>query len=153
MAYLIFSQDGFTSKICANDEEKNNLVLPNPEEFVIKSVSESDFNLVKSNQKWASLSGDTITYTDVLDPGNGDTVRYSSATVLKDYFTYLKSFMSKIKNHPSHPIHDGVIAYINYLDTVDVDSIIPNAETPLESSWEKYCLDNSITFYHCLQIP
>ena len=31
MAYLIFSQNGFTAKICANDEEKNNLVLPNPD--------------------------------------------------------------------------------------------------------------------------
>lgn len=145
MAYLVFSTDGLCAKICANDEEKNNLILPNESNFVIKSVSESDFTLVKSNQKWASLSGDTINYTDV-------DVTFASSAQLKTHFDMLKSYLSHIENHPSHPIHDGVVAYISYLDGVNVDSIVPNAETPLECSWEKYCLDNSITFYHPLQI-
>jgi|5_EtaG_2_1085323.scaffolds.fasta_scaffold57766_2 hypothetical protein len=146
MAYLVFSIDGYCAKICANDEEKNNLVLPTTEEYVIKSVSESDFINVKSNQKWATLSGDTINYTDV-------DVTFSSSDRLKTHFDNLKTYLSRVENHPSHPIHDGVVAYMNYLDGVDTASIIPNAETPLESSWEKYCLDNSITFYHPLQIP
>lgn len=146
MAYLVFSTDGLCAKICANDEEKNNLILPNESDFVIKSVSESDFINVKSNQKWASLSGDTISYQNV-------DVKFLTSAELKTHFDNLKSYLSNVKNHTSHPIHDGVVAYISYLDTVNVDSIIPNAETPLESSWEKYCLDNSITFYHPLQIP
>lgn len=146
MAYLVFSTDGLCVKICANDEEKNNLILPNIEEYTIKSVSESDFTLVKSNQKWASLSGDTINYTDI------DSIFVSSAA-LKTHFDILKPYLSNVKNHPSHPIHDGVVAYINYLDSVDTNSIIPNEQTPLQYSWEKYCLDNSITFYHPLQIP
>ena len=145
MAYLVF-KDGSCIKICANDEEKNNLVLPNPEQFVIKSVSDADFTLVKSNQKWATLSGDTITYNDV-------TQRFTSSADLRLHLDNLKPFLLNIQNHPSHPIHDGVVAYANSLDSVNTDTIIPNEQTPLESSWEKYCLDNSITYYHPLQIP
>ena len=145
MAYLVF-KDGSCVKICSNDEEKNNLVLPHIEEFVIKDVSDANFTLVKSNQKWVSLSNDTITYTDI-------TQTVTSSASLRKHFDILKPYLLHVKNHPSHPIHDGVVAYVNYLDSVDTDSIIPNEQTPLEYSWEKYCLDNSITYYHPLQIP
>src|SRR6056300_1505928 len=102
MAYLVFSTDGLCAKICANDEEKNNLILPNESDFVIKSVSDSDFINVKSNQKWASLSDDTISYQNV-------DVTFTSSAALKTHFDNLKAYMLSVKNHPSHPIHDGVV--------------------------------------------
>ena len=39
--------------------------------------------------------------------------------------------------------------YRNYLETLDYSSL----SFPLNSNWEKYCQDNSITYLHPLQIP
>ena len=74
---------------------------------------------------------------------------------MRNYLDNTKTYLLQVQNEQviEHPEKEAIIAYANYLDTVDTSTIIPNIETPLNSSWEKYCLDNSITFFHALQIP
>ena len=46
-------------------------------------------------------------------------------------------------------MYDSVKNYYEYLQNLDYSTIT----YPINYSWEKYCNDNGISFFHPLQIP
>jgi len=54
-----------------------------------------------------------------------------------------------LNNNNGNAMESQVQTYLNTLNSFDTSTIT----YPLESTWEKYCVDNSITFLHPLQIP
>ncbi len=53
-----------------------------------------------------------------------------------------------LEDNNGHAKYSEWSNYKNYIDNVDVASILP-----LNKSWEKYCSDNSITFKNLLELP
>ena len=84
----------------------------------------------------------------------GNRYSYSSVITLQKEF---KKHNVKLKceeflkgNNSSKAIHSDIQNYLNYIDnTLQMASLT----YPLNSSWEKYCEDNSISYLHPLQIP
>ena len=61
----------------------------------------------------------------------------------------IKSIKEFSKNNASNSLYTNLNNYKEYLETFDSSSV----SFPLNKTWEKYCEENSITFYHPLQIP
>ena len=145
MAYFIF-ENNYLSKIAANDADKNSLNLSPT--AVVKSVSDTDFEEVRQLIKRVSLfDGTNITYevfeitgeTPIL---NEDDAKLGNKGVIKIMNDFLQS-------NSSNSMYSAVSDYKNYLESFDYSTIT----YPMTVSWEKYCSDNSITFFHPLQIP
>ena len=56
---------------------------------------------------------------------------------------------SFLESNSGHAWYSSIETYRNYCRDFDESSIT----YPLTKSWEKYCEDNSTTYYHPLQIP
>ena len=85
MAYIVFvNGEDKAFKIAANDSDKDNLNFV-AELCTVKSISDADFNKIRLNQAWASLSGDTVTYNDSVFSG------FKSAEQLSGYLNNIKS--------------------------------------------------------------
>ena len=54
-----------------------------------------------------------------------------------------------LTNNESHPWHDAISEYKTALEAIDSSSIT----YPYKKTIEQYCEENSITYYHPLQIP
>tara|TARA_R110000796_G_scaffold251856_1_gene384241 strand:+ start:759 stop:1196 length:438 start_codon:yes stop_codon:yes gene_type:complete len=145
MAYFIF-ENNYLSKIAANDADKNSLNLSPT--AVVKSVSDTDFEEVRQLIKRVSLfDGTNITYevfeiTGETPIPNEDDAKLGNKGVIKIMNDFLQS-------NSSNSMYSAVSDYKNYLESFDYSTIT----YPMTVSWEKYCSDNSITFFHPLQIP
>ena len=67
------------------------------------------------------------------------------------FFLKIKIYILALfeKANSSNSMLTACSNYKNYLETLDYSSL----SFPLNSNWEKYCQDNSITYLHPLQIP
>jgi len=143
MANLFFTAEGTGGlyKI-STDADKASMGI-NDNDYTVKVISDSDFQSVRNNTKVAVLSGDTVSYTDF------DT-SFLNAEDLTMYLNQVKSTIdSFIQGRPSNSMITELTNYRDYIDSFDVSSLT----YPIDKSWEKYCEDNSITYYHPLQIP
>ena len=143
MAYLIFNHRNNLVKIAANDSDRDsqNIVLSN---HSVVNVSDDDFLRVKTNVVEVSYDGTNVTYTDVTDN------YFSDENVLQSYLNDIKQSISSFLDvNRDHSLHDSLMAYYSDLDHFDMSSI----SFPMDKTWEQYCNENSITFYHPLQIP
>ena len=52
-------------------------------------------------------------------------------------------------NNENNALYDDIKNYQNTLHNFDSSSVT----YPFSKTWEEYCVDNSITFFHPLQIP
>jgi hypothetical protein len=154
MAYFIFNNQNNLVKIALNDADKNSL---NIDSYTVEDVSTSDANSVMFNQSTVSYDGNTVILTPIdrsVKPGsmNTDTTTiYPDSTSLEKYLDNcvipaLKDFVS---NQTSNSMYTSINNYLTYLKSLDYSTVT----YPIEYSWEKYCNDNSITFFHPLQIP
>jgi len=142
MAYVIYCEDknpGQLSRIAADVNERDNHLHGT---MKYHEISESDFNDLKNNVKTAiGWDGTNITYK--IHSGSISTVEN-----LEEYLNILReditSFLKKDYGYST----DHWQTYLDYLNTVDASTIT----LPIDS-WEKYCYDNSITFYSLLQKP
>lgn len=143
MASLFFTSDGIGGLYrISTDEDKASMGI-NEANYTVKQISNSDFQLIKNNTKYAELHGDTVSYTDKV-------VDFEDANALRSYLNQIKSELnSSIEGRPSNPMVTALSSYKDYIDTFDVNSLT----YPLGKSWEKYCEDNSITYFNTLQIP
>ena len=132
MAYLIFNEQNQLLKIAANDSERDsqNLILS---DHSVVSISDSDFLKVRTGVAVVSYNGSNVTFTDISDSSIAD------ENTLK--FIWKKWFDLWIDN--------SVKDYKSTLENFDTSSVT----FPLNKTWEQYCNENSITFYHPLQIP
>ena len=142
MAKAYFNNDGNVVKI-STDSDASNLNL-NVDNHTVENISDSDFNSLRQRSKIVSLSGDSVTFEDA-------SVTYDNQDQLSDYLNNnLIPIMDQfLQNNESNGMYDAINNYKNICKNTDLSTIT----YPLNSSWEKYCEDNSITYYHPLQIP
>ena len=144
MAYLIVDESNNLYKIAANDTDRDSQNCSMPPYSTI-DISDADFAKVKQDQVSITISNGSATFTD--EPGHG----YVRQLDLNNYHNNLKKQLKQFitNNDSSNSLHTQCSNYYNSLDTFDYSTIT----FPLESSWEKYCEDNSISYVHPLQIP
>jgi|TARA_R100000084_G_scaffold35043_1_gene13930 hypothetical protein len=141
MAYLIFNSDNNLVKIAANDSDRDsqNIVLSN---HSVVSVSDADFLKVKTGSS-ATYDGTSVTIVE-------QDALFNNFSNLQIHFdNVIKSIKEFSKNNASNSLYTNLNNYKEYLETFDSSSV----SFPLNKTWEKYCDENSITFYHPLQIP
>ena len=145
MAYVI-SVNNNLFKIAANEQDKNDLNIFFPPAVAI-DITDANFAKVKNNTAIITVSGDTTTITDVDTSGAFPTQDQLENYVnsVKQIIKYFIANSSNLSKTNGSAIND----YYNTLDSFDFSTIT----FPLNKSWEEYCEDNSITYFHCLQIP
>jgi len=144
MSYLIVNDQNCVYKIAENDTDKNNLNCTFPPYTTI-DISDTDFLKVKQNLVDISISNGSATFTDRIDLDLSITEE-DLKTYHESIIKYLRQFL---KNNTSNNFYTPCQNYCNYLETLDYSSIT----FPLNKTWEQYCEDNSITYFHPLQIP
>ena len=123
MAYLFFNAEGVGGLGSISTDANRASHQPDEAYHAVKQVSDSDFELVRNGSKTA---------------------------VLNLYFNNIMvSFNSFIDNNPEHSMVTSITEYRNFINTFDTNTLT----YPMEKSWEKHCEDNSITYFHPLQLP
>jgi len=146
MAYLIVNDQNGLYKISENDTDKNNLNCTFPPYTTI-DISDADFLKVKQNIVDINISNGSATFTDKTDQ---DPDLSTTEEELKAYHErIIKYFKQFLTHNISNPFYTPCQNYCNYLETLDYSNIT----FPLNKTWEQYCEDNSITYFHPLQIP
>ena len=142
MAYVITINDNIF-KIAANDADKNQINAEFPP-YVAHSISDADFEKLKTNSALATVTNGSIVITDKTDTN-------FTEEALKEYhkglILTLDFFLNP--NNQSKTFYSTAETYKNYLLNLDYSSLT----FPLNSSWEKYCADNSISYLNPLQLP
>tara|TARA_R110000823_G_scaffold143901_1_gene274150 strand:+ start:329 stop:760 length:432 start_codon:yes stop_codon:yes gene_type:complete len=143
MTYLIFNSDNNIVKIASNnsDRDSQNMVLSN---HSVVSVSDADFLKVRTNVAIATYDGTDVTITDLSD--NFIESENDLKLIFKDIINIILNFS---QNNQDNLLYNSLNNYKEYLENFDTSSLT----FPVDKSWEHYCNENSITFYHPLQIP
>lgn len=143
MAKAYFNTEGFITQI-ATDSDANNLNI-NKSDYVEKTLSDEDFSAVRQGLKKISLSGDTVNLVE-------DNYTFPDQTTLSNYINkvVVPALDQFLESNEEHPMWTAINNYkFQITEQIDLSTIT----YPLNSTWEKYCEDNSITYYHPLQIP
>ena len=135
MSYIIFNNNNELVKIAANDSDRDsqNIVLS---DHTIQNVSDSDFLKIRTGVSTATYDGTSVTLTDNVMPS------LSEINVI----IIASSFLEENK---SNLLYTPINEYKNYLKNFDSSSL----SFPSEKNLEQYCNENSLPFYHPLQIP
>ena len=143
MTYLIFNSDNNIVKIASNnsDRDSQNMVLS---DHSVVSVSDADFLKVRTNVAIATYDGTDVTITDLSD--NFIESENDLKLIFKDIINIILNFS---QNNQDNLLYNSLNNYKEYLENFDTSSLT----FPVDKSWEHYCNENSITFYHPLQIP
>ncbi|NND24041.1 MAG: hypothetical protein HKN86_05040 [Acidimicrobiia bacterium] len=163
MAYFILNpnETDYTNiyRIAANDTDKDNLNLD--AENISVDVSDSDFNNLRNGMKLiSSWDGTNYTFVDALptnqptppDDPTSSPAFFSAADQVSAHINDVVEICNAFINAPnnaSNPLFSSIESYKNYLTSFDTSTL----SFPMTVSWEKYCEDNSISYYHPLQIP
>ena len=116
------------------------------EHYDIITVSDDDFNNVKKGIKEvASRTDNTVSYSDC-------SFLYNDGASLQKHINAVTETLDEwLKDNSSKPMHANVQAYRDYINSLDVNSII-TAESPLETSLEAYVESQGQTAFHPLQL-
>jgi hypothetical protein len=108
-------------------------------------LTNDDFNSVRLNQKDISVSDGVLNTSDAEHNfQNEEELKNYIDSVIKNLNIFLDNDLNS-----SNPMFNSLQTYRTFLNQFDVSTIT----FPYEKSWEEYCNDNSITFFHPLQIP
>ena len=141
MAYVILNNGNFF-RVAKTEADKNDINLADRVKTIV-DISDDDFNSYTTNQKKINISNGNVSFSDIPET---EKFNYDEAS-LKIHFNNFKNLAQRyIKRNPGKQLATQLQDYINYLNTVDTASLT----YPLQ--WEKYCFDNSITFFHKNQI-
>jgi len=143
MSYLIFNTDNNIVKIAANDSDRDsqNIILAN---YNVTDISDSDFLKIRTGAATATYDGTNVTITD--STGNFIENENDLKVILEQTISFISQFLNE---NEDNSLYSPLNNYKNYLKNFDTSSLT----FPLNKSWEEYCNENSITFYHPLQIP
>lgn len=143
MAYAI-ATDNNVYNIAANLLEKDDLNVSYDIYNAIE-ISDEDFLKVKKNLAKITISGDTATITNLEGPF------FLDEEALKNYIDIVldKINLFIAAGNTEKILYSDINEYKNYLDNLNLSTIT----FPLDSTWEQYCEDNEITYFHTLQIP
>ena len=142
MSYIIFNNNNELVKIAANDSDRDsqNIVLS---DHTIQNVSDSDFLKIRTGVATATYDGTSVTLTDNVMPSLSE---INFKEYLEDVIIIASSFLEENK---SNLLYTPINEYKNYLKNFDSSSL----SFPSEKNLEQYCNENSLPFYHPLQIP
>ena len=144
MAYIISSDSTPTniSKIAENDAAKDKLYLSPLN--VVHDISDSDFASLKNVTKVVSgYENDNFVFTDA-------NTHWDTQEELTSYINMKISVVGNtIERYPDHSDASSWTTYKNVLENFDTSTV----SYPLNTSWEKYCEDNSITYINLLELP
>ncbi len=155
MAYIIYNPDApktAMSRIAADDTEKAKYVGMLSEE-----ITTEEFNNLKNNTKYITgHDGTNYTYADnvatgTLDDGSANQMYNTKEDLdiyISDLIKNIESWVSTAEGHPQSEIDDWN-TYKNSLSSFDTSTVT----FPLNTPWEKYCEDNSISYKSLLQLP
>lgn len=142
MAYVITINDN-VYKIAANDADKNQINAEFPP-YVAHSISDANFEKLKTNSAFAAINNGSVVITDITD------ITYSEEQLKEHHKSLIGLFDAFLNpNNESKTIYSTAETYKNYLSNLDYSTLT----FPINSSWEKYCEDNSITYVNPLQLP
>lgn len=149
MPYFIFNKNSSNSifKIAENEEDLN-LINGIQQDCYLKIIStENDFNDVKLNKKFVfSYNGSSIEVAN--------TSYTFTREMLKNYLENLKENIELfLENNSQHPRFQIWSNYLNYLNTIIINVVIPTKEGLLKTSLEEYIQSQGKTFYSLLQLP
>jgi hypothetical protein len=145
MTKIIFNTDNQIVKL-SDDANVSNLNI-DQSIHIIKDISSLDFDSIRQNLKRATLVNDAVVLEDL------DEVSFDNSEQLSSYLTrvLLPRINPFIDNDQNNPMWNDINTYKTLVDeTINGEKEITY---PVNSSWEKYCSDNSITYFHPLQIP
>ena len=111
------------------------------------TISDADFNTLLSNEKIAVVNSDlSVTLRDRAD---GEILDFSSKEKLDVYISSLKERISDIMKRKKEGLFKNELsAYKTLLENLDTSSIT----YPLNTTLEKYLIDQGNTVLHPLQI-
>tara|TARA_B100000085_G_scaffold129973_2_gene118370 strand:+ start:49 stop:543 length:495 start_codon:yes stop_codon:yes gene_type:complete len=164
MAYFILNPNETDKtkilRIAANDADKANLFIN--ERHQVIEVSDEEFNSLR-NQTKRIIGHDGSNYQweespptaepVPLPPENQGEVPFVHAVSarlrrkLDNTIEICDAFLTEM--NVNHPWYSSIETYRNFIRDFDVDSL----SFPMYITWEKYCEDNGINYYHPLQIP
>lgn len=157
MAYFIFNNDGLIQAIASNDTAKTNLNI-DESKLDVRTVSDDDYNKVR---KGLAVNVKVVNNAVVIDIRTDKTEcppDVSEANYQIKTQAYLDEYIANVLQvckyyldvNADHSMYSDILNYKNYLESFDTSSLTyPLSET----TWEEYCDNNSITYYHPLQIP
>tara|TARA_R110000824_G_scaffold126291_1_gene285831 strand:+ start:284 stop:715 length:432 start_codon:yes stop_codon:yes gene_type:complete len=129
-------------KVCTNDNINNyntDLGMYN-----VVDISDDNFASITKELKTITYDGTTVSYADAVPNFSTEA---SLKVVISNRVFQITDFCRECNQ--SNPLYNGILAYKEALEGIDTSSI----SYPLEKSLEQYCEENSITYYHPLQIP
>ena len=115
MAYIIHINDDIY-KIASNDTERDEVSAAIPP-YVATEISDSDFSKIKNNTAVVSISGGTVSITD-LDESS---IIFQDEDELKQYIETLKPLMQSFiqKDNESKSLYSTINSYLTTLNTHD----------------------------------
>ena len=140
MAKLYFIESGEIFRIFENDSDENNFG-EKKSNYTIKEISDSDFLLVKQNKKWPTYDGTNVVLEDTF-------ISFDDSTILQKYLDHKIEQIVEITNHSVAANKNNWLTFKDDMLNFDVSTI----SYPLNKTWEEYCEDNSITYFHALQM-
>jgi len=148
MSYFIYNIAANLNiyKIAENDSDLNYLNLP-PDQYLKVNVSQENFNLVKSNTKRIlNYNGSSVELVD--------TNYIYTRSQLSDYINQLLVFINYfLQAQPQSGKYNQWLDYYNYLNSLNINTIIPTEKGILNTSLEKYIESTGNPYYSILQIP
>jgi len=163
MAIFVFNKNSSDLyRIAASQFDWDNNKNSADEHFDIVTVSDDDFNnIVKGTKTVSSRDGNTITYADC-------TIGFHTRQDLTNHIALVSKQMNDwLIENSSKPIASNIETYKNYIDNINVSSIITDPSdlstwdsstnsysdgTILNKSLEAYVIDQSQTAFHPLQL-
>jgi hypothetical protein len=129
-------------KVCTDDNVNNYNI--SSDMYNIVDISDDDFANVRKELKTVTYDGTTVSYEDAEHNFPNEA---SLKTIINSRILQITNFCKSYNEN--NPYYNGVLAYKEALEGIDTSSI----SYPYQKSLEQYCEDNSITYYHPLQIP
>jgi len=145
MAKIIFNTENHVVAL-SDDANVSNLNM-DQSMYTLKDISSLDFDSIRQNLKRATLVNDAVVLEDL------DEISFNNSEELSSYLTrvVLSLINPFINNNQNNPMWNDINTYKTLVEeTINGEREITY---PLNSSWEKYCSDNSKTYFHPLQIP
>ena len=145
MAKVILS-NGEVYRISTDSDISNHAVN---DIHTVVDLSDSDFNSVKLNQKHLTYSNNTF---NLSDQGHS----FVDEANLKTYLQIvIKNIDLFLMNNSSNAMYNDLKTYKEFCENFNATDYDGNTimTFPYNKSWDEYCNDNSITFFHTLQIP
>jgi len=147
MAYLIFNLNDFSgiNQIAENDSILNENKNFHNEHRSIVEINNTDFlNFKKGLVDFVSCDGSNVVWKPSSTPSFPEAGSFDQEIYF--YQTNVEAWLAEPRTLDK-PMRSSVIAFRDYLLTIDSSSIITEGN-PLEKTLVEYCMDQGQTAYH-----